>query len=342
MQLFDPVELCDDTCLAVAVVKLAGELGELGVREHDDPENANCRVPVIDAPCQIARIGVGWFDLGVEALAAGIKKPHGAFYRRQDDGGGCSFRRAFPDMDRGDEKESLLIVREFEACDLILGPAEASLTALGQKDRVLKYVSFGQPVSDDDLRFIMDINLTEALLCTRAVGAHMLARRSGKVINIAAWTAHQGGRDNVIYTTAKTALAGSTRAQALEWAPYGLHVNAIGPGLFPDVVTSGEEGVARSTSGPRPGAAWPPRQIAQGRIAGALPRLGRLRLHDRADHPARRRTRIVIGRDVATVPTNHSGGDARPRADRRNRSLLVSISSALPSALPPCSRRCPA
>jgi aquaporin Z len=51
-------------------------------------------------------------------------------------------------------------------------------------------------VSDDELRFIMDINLTEALLCTRAVGPHMLARRSGKVINIASWTAHQGGRDH--------------------------------------------------------------------------------------------------------------------------------------------------
>ena len=96
-------------------------------------------------------------------------------------------------------------------------------------------------VSDDELRFIMDVNLTEALLCTRAVGAHMLARRSGKVINIASWTTHSGGRDMVIYTTAKTALAGFTRAQALEWAPYGVHVNAIAPGLFPDVVTAGED-----------------------------------------------------------------------------------------------------
>lgn len=104
----------------------------------------------------------------------------------------------------------------------------------------------GQPISDDDLRFILDINLTEALLCTRSAGPHMLARRSGKVINIAAWTAHQGGRDNVIYTTAKTALAGFTRAQALEWAPFGIHVNAIGPGLFPDAVTSGPEGVERA------------------------------------------------------------------------------------------------
>ena len=102
-------------------------------------------------------------------------------------------------------------------------------------------------VSDDELRFIMDINLTEALLCTRAVGPHMLARGSGKVINIASWTAHQGGRDLVLYTTAKTALAGFTRAQALEWAPYGVHVNTIAPGIFPDVVTSGEERVRQST-----------------------------------------------------------------------------------------------
>ena len=87
----------------------------------------------------------------------------------------------------------------------------------------------------------------EALLCTRAVGPHMLARGSGKVINIAAWTAHQGGRDMVLYTTAKTALAGFTRALALEWAPYQVHVNTIAPGMFPDVVTSGEERVKQTT-----------------------------------------------------------------------------------------------
>lgn len=95
--------------------------------------------------------------------------------------------------------------------------------------------------SDDDMRFVMDINLTEALLCTRAVGPHMLARKSGKVINIAAWTAKTRGGEMVLYTTAKTALAGFTRAQALEWAPYNVHVNAIGPGQFPDIVTAGPQ-----------------------------------------------------------------------------------------------------
>ncbi|HKA44663.1 MAG TPA: SDR family oxidoreductase [Burkholderiales bacterium] len=101
-------------------------------------------------------------------------------------------------------------------------------------------------LSDEEIKFIMDVNLTEAILCTRAVGPHLLERRAGKVINIASWTAHQGGKDLVLYTAAKTALAGFTRAQALEWAPYGVHVNAIAPGIFPDPVTSGEERAEQS------------------------------------------------------------------------------------------------
>lgn len=103
-----------------------------------------------------------------------------------------------------------------------------------------------QPITGNDLSFIMDINLTEALLCTRAVGPHMLARRSGKVINISSWTGHQGGGEMVLYTTAKAGLDGFTRAQALEWAPFGIQVNCIAPGLFPDVVTSGEDRVRQT------------------------------------------------------------------------------------------------
>ena len=105
-----------------------------------------------------------------------------------------------------------------------LGRVDVLVNALGDAIRKPLVGLPGQEgegigIADDDLRFIMDINLTEALLCTRAVGPHMLSRRSGKIINVAAWTAHQGGREMVLYTTAKTALAGFTRAQALEWAP---------------------------------------------------------------------------------------------------------------------------
>lgn len=129
----------------------------------------------------------------------------------------------------------------------------------------------GAPISDEDLKLIIDINLTEALLCTRAVGPHMLERRSGKVINISSWTARQGGGDMVLYTAGKAALSGFTRAQALEWAPYGVHVNAIAPGIFPDIVTGGPERVRRSEERAQ-------REVPLGRTGG-LKEVGYLTLY---------------------------------------------------------------
>jgi len=103
----------------------------------------------------------------------------------------------------------------------------------------------GSPLSDEELRFILDVNLTASLICTRAAGSHMLARRSGKVINLGSFASARGGSTLTIYSAAKTALVGFTRALALEWAPFGVHVNAIAPGLFPDPVTAGEAGYAQ-------------------------------------------------------------------------------------------------
>jgi NAD(P)-dependent dehydrogenase (short-subunit alcohol dehydrogenase family) len=159
----------------------------------------------------------------------------------------ASGRRVVPiiaDVTKPDE-----VQRAVEQVLTTFGRIDVLVNALGDSIRkpLAALPDGSEAASDDELRFIIDINLTGALLCTRAVGSHMLARRSGKVINIASWTAHSGGRDMVLYTVAKTALAGFTRSQALEWAPYGVQVNAISPGLFPDIVTGGEEGVRRST-----------------------------------------------------------------------------------------------
>ena len=105
------------------------------------------------------------------------------------------------------------------------GRIDVLVNALGDSIRKplvkLPDKSESQAATDDEVKFVMDINLTEAILCTRAVGAHMLQQRSGKVISIASWTASKGGGELVLYTAAKTALVGFTRAQALEWAPTG-------------------------------------------------------------------------------------------------------------------------
>ena len=47
----------------------------------------------------------------------------------------------------------------------------------------------GEPVTDEEIRKVIDINLTSAILCTRVVGPHFLQRRSGKVITISSFAA---------------------------------------------------------------------------------------------------------------------------------------------------------
>jgi NAD(P)-dependent dehydrogenase (short-subunit alcohol dehydrogenase family) len=88
----------------------------------------------------------------------------------------------------------------------------------------------GTSISDEELKRIIDINLTATILCTRAVGPHFLSRRSGKIVNISSSMAVRGGGDTVIYSLAKSAVIGFTRTQALEWAPYNVQINAIAPG----------------------------------------------------------------------------------------------------------------
>ncbi|HKP56528.1 MAG TPA: SDR family oxidoreductase [Polyangiales bacterium] len=96
-------------------------------------------------------------------------------------------------------------------------------------------------IDDQRLQHILDLNLMATLRCTRAVGPHFLERRSGKVINIGSYTAARSGARVVIYTAAKAAIEGFTRAQALEWAPFNIQVNAIAPGLFPEPRAQTEE-----------------------------------------------------------------------------------------------------
>jgi gluconate 5-dehydrogenase len=80
----------------------------------------------------------------------------------------------------------------------------------------------------------IDLNLTHCFICTKMIGGAMLARGQGRVINIASISgmiANRGigGRH---YETAKAAVIHFTRATAADWAPRGVTVNAICPGLF--------------------------------------------------------------------------------------------------------------
>ena len=65
-----------------------------------------------------------------------------------------------------------------------------------------------------------------------AAARHMVAARSGKIINIASIAGARGRAAMAAYCASKGGVISLTRALAVEWAPHGVYVNAIAPGQF--------------------------------------------------------------------------------------------------------------
>lgn len=90
----------------------------------------------------------------------------------------------------------------------------------------------------DEWDRVIATNLRGVYLVTRAVGRHLVAQKSGKVVNIASNFALQGVAHHAAYSASKAAVIGFTRSMAIEWARYGIQVNAIAPGYFATDINS--------------------------------------------------------------------------------------------------------
>lgn len=79
---------------------------------------------------------------------------------------------------------------------------------------------------------LLDTNLTGTLRACQTFGRHMVERQYGRIINIASLGSFLALNEVAAYCASKAGVASITKSLAIEWARYGVCVNAIAPGYF--------------------------------------------------------------------------------------------------------------
>ena len=145
--------------------------------------------------------------------------------------------------------DALTLVNDLQNTDSVRPLVEQVLKSCGQIDVLVNNAgaAWGAPAEDHPLEAwykIINLNLTAVFLMSQTVGKlSMIPRKYGRIINLAS-IAGLVGTDprmmpTIAYNASKGGVVNFTRSLAVEWAHYGITVNAIAPGVFPSKMSQG-------------------------------------------------------------------------------------------------------
>jgi gluconate 5-dehydrogenase len=113
-----------------------------------------------------------------------------------------------------------------------IGPVHILVNNAGMQRRMAL-----QDFPAEDWHELMRTNVDSVFFVGQAVARKMIERRSGKIINICSVQSELGRPNIAPYMASKGAVKMLTKGMAIDWGPYGIQVNGLGPGYFKTELT---------------------------------------------------------------------------------------------------------
>jgi len=132
------------------------------------------------------------------------------------------------DVQTGDSVEAMLaqVLERLGGVDLLVNSA-----GVGSESAIVDML-------EEEWDWVLGVNLKGTFLCTRAVAKWWIEnKRPGKIINLSSINETVPLAGEAHYSASKGGVMMFTRAAALELAPYGIHVNALAPGMIETALT---------------------------------------------------------------------------------------------------------
>ena len=94
------------------------------------------------------------------------------------------------------------------------------------------FIRTTEQATEEEIQWVIDVNLTGVIRCTKAVLPHMKEAGYGRIVSASSINGFAGAFGQVNYAATKAAVAGFTRALCKETGRFGVTVNAVAPGFI--------------------------------------------------------------------------------------------------------------